>query len=801
MNDCRVLFHMCYICYHCSSMKNRFLPFKLLLLVLFLSQSLANAIDISGFVRDDASSEAVIHARVQIMSTDSTIDPVFTNTYGYFFMSVDDPKAVLKITALGYLEVKYTLSASDAEDKILDIRLSRDDYVIPEDVADVDRTPNALSMTTSGFIQTQLDVQKDLPVIASEADPIKAMQMLPGVEFGREGFSELFIRGGGSGQTLYLLDGIPVYGDNHAFGLLSTYNQNSIKNIDLYRGAFPSKYGGRLSGVVDITSHCGNQEESGGYAAISPGTIDVGINGGNGQNGSTKFGISARRSYMDLLLFPLFAQTGFKANFFDINFNLSTEISEKSTLEIHSLFARDVYNFGLDVGDSTSAVTLNLGWKYWSNVTSVRLNHIINKHHFGTFAVAYSGFSTSQTYKETVSRPKPNEPAITDVVYSTGNFDIMATGELEYKPNKTNTIRYGGQLIAHGFNTGRYTEETSDSIGRTISNETIGDPKPSYGLEFALYGEDEFYLSKNFLATTGVRVVTFGYDGNTKIYLEPRVSARIRLNKKSSIKLGYMRTNQFLHSLNNDGTEITTARWVPTTASNPAGKVDMFTAGYVAKISRSSTFQLEWYYKKLSNLYLIEDPTSIARLVNYRSSLVSGSGAVIGGEALIQKTMGNLTGFASYGVSKAERTFVELGGEDPFPFNFDRRQFFKAGIRYVLDQDYVFSFNIAFGSGLPYTLPNSLYRDVEGQLLLGYDQINNYRASAYRRIDVAIHRIQGSYGLAEQRLSLSLYNVLGSQNTSNVFFEQDTSVQGIKYNAYRNVTFVFIPGIRYEVRF
>lgn len=756
----------------------------------------ASARDIDGYVHDESGSHAVRGARISILGTDQF---TYTNKYGYFSLSVRGWTAKLVVSANGYDLFELQMDSSSGDH--LEIYLPKSDYLIPEEVSNEARIPSSLTNPVSGYLELSMDIQSDLPVIASEMDPVKTMQMLPGVEFGREGMGELFVRGGGARQNLYNLNGIPVYGDNHAFGFLSVFHPREISNISLYRGAYPARFGGRLSSVVDVTSFYGSKEGANGYSYASPLTIGFGINGPIGENGKTSFSISGRRSYLDILLLPLFNSTGMIARFYDVQLNWETRLSDATTLQFHSFFANNKYVLPLVLSDSAGSENWDLGWHYTTVVGGMKLNHAFTKRHFGSFSVGYSFYSPSNTLDIRRNNTSVDEAMEYDIRFSTGNFDVIAGADMEWRKSSQHFIRYGSLITMHGFNTGRYNEESRNPLGEVLNTVELGDQKPSIGIQATFYAEDEITLRHNLILNAGARLVLYQYKSLVSPHFEPRIMLAYRWNETSTLKLSYMRVNQFLHSLNNDGASISMNRWIPSDKETPPAMSNQFNLAWVKHISGSSEFQIEGYYKSFSNLYLERGATSTNSLINYSSLLYKGTGYAYGAEFYIHKMMGNFTGYASYSLANSERVFEDLNGKEAFPFNFDRRHNFKLGGRLVIDSEYTFTFNIVLGSGLPYTLPNSIYRDINGEIILGYEQINNYRAEWYRRLDLGVTKFENGFHEGGQKLNLSIYNVFGMKNTSNVTFERDDESPELKYNAFKNIFFVFIPGIRYELIF
>lgn len=144
---------------------------------------------------------------------------------------------------------------------------------------------------------------KTIPTLFGEADVIKALQTQPGVSAGTEGLAGMYVRGGNGDENLYMIDGIQLYQVNHLGGLFSAFNAEALKDVDFYKSAFPARYGGRLSSVVDVHTKDGNMKEYHGSAMLGLTSGNLNFEGPIIKN-RTSFNASFRRSWLDGLSAP-----------------------------------------------------------------------------------------------------------------------------------------------------------------------------------------------------------------------------------------------------------------------------------------------------------------------------------------------------------------------------------------------------------------------------------------------------------------------------------------------------------------
>ena len=233
----------------------------LLLLLLLPLGSMAQRYTVSGTVVDKKTGETLIGAT--ILDTRSGKGTV-TNLYGHYSLTLPKDSVNLRITFVGYEPQRFDLLLNG--NKELNVQL-RESVMLDEVVITAERTGDVRSVQMSAM-DMPVEKIKSVPVLFGEADVIKALQLMPGVQSGSEGNSGLYVRGGGPDENLFLLDGVPLYNVSHLGGFFSAFNTDAIKNVTLYKGSFPARFGGRLSAVLDVTQNNGNDQELHGNASI-----------------------------------------------------------------------------------------------------------------------------------------------------------------------------------------------------------------------------------------------------------------------------------------------------------------------------------------------------------------------------------------------------------------------------------------------------------------------------------------------------------------------------------------------------
>jgi hypothetical protein len=642
---------------------------------------------------------------------------------------------------------------------------------------------------------------ENMPYFLGESDVNRQLQMLPGVEQGNEGYSNLYVRGGDVDQNLMLYNGTPIYNFNHIFGISSTFHHKSIKNTSIYRGIAPAKYGGRSSSIINLESEK-DRDFSGLEGEFEMTPLNAGIYLGSIKKGVSYFTIAARRSWIDLLIPQEIRQNSQTANIYDLQVNYGRILKNKDKLDFSIMNTRDLYFLSAsDNGDTTGSVVTRFGiTQKWSNfLASAKYTNYVSKRFSGEQSIYYSGYKTSLELEQEIYDPSINTIPNTQRLQERGIRDIGVQSNWIYHWKNNHDISFGVQNSTKLFLVGRRTNVVAGYPTVADSREVAGDINYKVSNELAIYAEDAYRVSADMKLDYGFRNVIYQFDGTTRLGFEPRIHSTMFLKNNDVLKLGYNRHNQFISQLNTGNAGSAQNIWVPSTAQVKPLKVDMLEAAYERKLGDEYSASINVYYKRMQDITLVNniDDAGDADL-DWQASVVQGTGRAYGAELFLQKSKGFFTGWISYAYSRSIRNFPDLF-EDDFNFSFDRPHMLKIYGNYTDNSSqFNFGFNYLVGSGQLFTLPIGKFRDQSGNLQLEYNTLNNYRSNLYQRFDISVMKSKYNGGL-DQEWRFYLYNMLGSRNPLNI--SPDFESAGLSNLVVNRSYLAFVPGIAYIVKF
>lgn len=755
----------------------------------FLSSFGQTEHQIQGYVVSNWSSKPLTEAII-ICYTDSV--ETYTNSQGYFNLTVSSDSVEIIVNRSGFKQKSFIIKGEDFEETQL-LRVSPIEnyeftFFTPPSIADL---AEVYSIEPDKIVldRTELD---DLPFFLSEPDIIKSLQAQPGVNFANDGFSDFTVRGGGLGQNLVLLDGSPVYSLGHFAGFVSNFGSWMAEDVSFYKAAFPARYGGRLASVTDIQSYSGNGEEVFVHAAISPilGSLNLGFP--IDKKGSS-LGLNFRRSYLEIFDFP-----NFNISYADFNAKLNLVINEKDRLSVSLFTMHDRYFFSgsdIDTAANTNvSYSIDLGLR--NNTMSAKYSHIKSKRALWSLSAYYTNYNNGISFDETDLNALPGSNAISEYQVKFSSGEIGVNAEVEYAKSKKWLIRYGLQNKVHLINQGSLIQRRYDIVRQLLSNDQFGDTVLQKPIDISAYVENEYEFSKKLKFNAGLRATYYKYKDFGNFYPEPRISGRYLLNSTSSVRFSYARLNQFVHLYNTGG--IATGdyiSWLPATEYLKPQGSHIVTLSWLNAKSKNLRVKSEFYFKALSNQPIFYSADLFDRS-DIEANSLNGTGKVIGWENSLKYTDDNTVFYLSATVSNANRKYETLNRGESFAFDYDRRFVAKGGFIFNLEE-FILSANAIFATGNPFTLPTSKYRDINGDVVLAYDEINNYRAVYHGRVDV---KIEYFFDDDIQSLEFMIYNMLGTPNVSSIYSERDSNSTNYKYIAYSSQSFTFFPFLTYKVR-
>jgi len=770
---------------------------------------------LNGYVNDAETGEVLIGATVYVNELNSG---TITNAYGFYSLTLQEGEYNIDFRYIGY-ESTSSVIGLDSNQK-LDIELSSLDIqlqdVVVSDVAE-DYNVSSVEMSTS-----KLDISRvaEIPTFLGENDIIKAIQLLPGVSSVGEGASGFNVRGGSVGQNLVLLDEAPVYNSSHLLGFLSVFNPDAVKDLKLYKGGVPSRYGGRISSILDIRMKDGNSKKtsvSGGIGSIfSRLTLESPI-----VKDKSSFILALRRSYADILFRPFlknssFLDDGAALNFYDVTAKANFEVNEKNTLYLSSYLGRDVFMFDERQGFN------------WGNRTgTLRWNHLFNDRLFSNFTLIYSNYDYQLAFGSDDRNKFEWDSRIETI-----NFKP----EFSYFVNTDNELSVGAELI-------RYSFEPANAIGVSEGEITDITLPNKYAFEGSVYIGNEQKIS-NLTISYGLRGSYYSYHGPGYIYdfsnegipgqrkeltdetqlsgsesiktyssLEPRISLNFQPANSFSVKASYNKMTQYIHLLSNTAASSSLDVWTPSTNNIRPQSGDIYVFG-LFKNFKNNLFEtsIEVYYKDLKNQIDYIDGADLLINKYFEGDLLSGLGRAYGIELLLRKNRGNFNGWVSYSYGKSELKIQGINNFQWYPTRYDQTHNFKVTSTYKLSKRVQLSGNFVFLTGTPVTFPSSKY------VIQGFAIPHNaessrhqFRIPDYHRLDISVtingkeFKRNGKERKNESSTVIGIYNLYNRRNPFSIYFSQGKSnvSQGFVPGEVTRLSIIgsFVPSVTYNFKF
>ena len=811
------------------------MPKKSIILSLLLFQTFcvsATNYTISGYMTDQKTGETLISASVfDRISQKGAV----SNAFGYYSLTVPAGGVDIQYSYVGYQKESRHFKLN--KDTIVNIPLSGSNELKEVTVTGGSQKGFSVLGSQMGAIEVPVSQIKSIPTLFGETDVLKALQLLPGVKGGTEGSAGLYVRGGGPDENLLLLDGIPVYNVNHLFGFFSVFNTDAIKNVTLYKGNFPARFGGRLSSVVDIRMNDGNDKEFHGNASI--GLISSKINfEGPLIKERTTFNISLRRTYADILAQPvilLAAKKNGKSNnntagyyFYDLNTKISHKISDKDRLFLSFYLGDDVIyskineNYKNDDQNTVNSKT-KIDWNWGNLISALRWNHVINSKLFLNTTASFTRYRFDmgidlQT-KEKIATTASENSEITYMGYRSGIQDKSVNADFDYTPVSGHDIKFGGSYIYHTFRPGvtvqkyNLSDDTASKIDTTIGNKNV------FSHEAMLYAEDNISLGTFIKANIGLHYSTFFVQDQFYNSIEPRLSMRFLISDKLSFKTGFATMSQYIHLLSNSSISLPTDLWVPVTKRITPMKSKQTSAGFYYNLMDMFDLSVEGYYKSMDNLIEYKDGASfMSSGTGWEDKVSMGRGWAYGIEFLAQKSYGKTTGWIGYTWSKSERLFDRPGEEinngEVFPAKYDRRHDLSITLTHKFNDRIDLSGSWVYSTGQCGTLALQTYSgpviqqstENDDQSLSYISARNNYRFNAYHRLDLGVNfHKKLKHGI--RTWNISVYNAYNQQNPFFVYakttdyLDSTTRLYKIRKTLRQVSIFPIIPSISYSYKF
>ncbi|NNE69708.1 MAG: TonB-dependent receptor [Rhodothermales bacterium] len=735
---------------------------------------------ISGLVTDAETGESLIGANIHAVSFETG---TVSNAYGFYSVTLPEADSTtLVFSYIGYdPQVKKVYLTNDIR---LDVSLQPAAGLLDEVTvtADASAEANVRSIRMS-VVDVPIQYVERLPAILGEADVLKVIQLLPGVQAGNEGTTGYHVRGGANDQNLVLMDEAIVYNPNHLFGLVSTFNSRALNNVELVKGGFPAQYGGRLSSVLKVSMREGNRRQFDGRAGIGLVSSHMTLEGPILQD-KLSYMVSGRRSYLDVVMRPF--QKDRLYYLYDLNGKVNYQPSPNDHFYLSGFQGRDVAEY-------TDASGLGYGIRFGNSTGTFRWNHIFGSKLFSNFTLVAN---------EYFIRVNTIQGQFYSQNYS-GIKDLSAKASLEYYPAPRHHVRIGGVATRHRFrSTGTGGQLPTGQVLGHLETNSIPEKTSD---EFALYVQDDWNSSERIGLSAGVRLAGFDAPDVSYSALEPRLSVRIGITPESSLKASYTVMNQFVHLVPSTTASLPTDIWTPASKTARPQKSAQYALGLFRNLRKGEyEASVEGYYKEMNHQVLFREGTHLLAYDEIDSQLTFGRGWSYGAEFFLKRRRGRLNGWISYTLSWTRQRFADLNRGEAFPFRYDRRHNLALVGTYDLSERWSLSGNLVLLSGSPYTLPvGRVYGSQGGELYQGlfydYDKVNNYRMANYHRLDLAATRKIKTRWFKEGELVLSTYNTYSRRNPYFVYLALDDKTQE---PVGRQISLLpIVPSISYNVRF
>jgi len=773
---------------------------------------------VSGIVSSKETGEAVVGANVKVIETGQN---TVSNNYGFYSLSLGKGFFTIVHSYTGFAnDTNVIVIGKRDENGELINKQSLDIKLMPIDLSAIIISGNKREEKRQDNDVVAIDIpvkfNKKMPLLLGEVDIIKSAQLLPGVKGGTDGSSGFYVRGGGADQNLILLDGVPIYSQNHLFGFFSVFNDDAINSVQLYKGNFPARYGSRLASVLDVTLKEGNNNRLHGTASLGAAIGRFNLNGPIGPSKKTTFSLSARRSYIGAVvgsLANLISDDTQKIKttlyFYDINAKLAHKINYRKNIYFSFYRGKDKYGVGYE--NETKLPTgalLNSDIKTfakWSNTMAcLRYTDLMNNGIFANYTLSYSNYKNERLVDlrlKLTTDTSLSQASIYDQ-FLTGLNDINARADYDYKPSANHHLRFGIGALMHSFNPGRnklridfggFQEDTTFSTGKNILT-----------LENTAYIDDVITINANTKANIGLRLVNYATLGKNYFFAEPRIALNEQLDSAWIFRLSYALNNQPIHLLPNSNVGLPLDVWVPATKDIKPQVGHQFSAGTITNMRGGLQLTIDAYYRWLRNT--IEnlpgfDITDVNP--NWQQNILQGIGDNYGLEVFLQKQHGKFTGWASYTLSYANRKTPGINNGNTYAFRYDQRHNFSSTFNYNINKRNSMGYTLVFGTGFPLTVPIGQYADIDGQLIYEYGGKNNYRMENTFRIDlnyVHFFRVKAKSWFKQAWVNASIYNVTARPNP--FLYRIEPSQNGGNAITLTRVSYLqFFPSVSLNVSF
>lgn len=788
-----------------------------------LTPKIRSRFTIQGIVENSNSAETLIGANILALNLN---EGTHSNELGIFSLTLPQGRTRVIISFIGFHS--DTLNINLQRDTFLRIALHRESQQMEPVIIPAPVASEGMNLSKYSF---DMDVLQRMPKLGGETDLIRAVQMLPGVQSGPDGVGGVFIRGGEAGHNLVIIDDVPVYNFNHAAGVLSVFNTSIVKSAELLKGAFPARYGGRLSSVLDVRMRDGNKEywTASGEIGLISGRMS--LEGPIIKNKSSLL-IAGRSSLLNWMLKPYsqhyksdkgeHGQSNY--NFYDLNAKFNIELSENDRLFFSVYHGQD--HFG-NTGDAQDTLILRHSDRFdiyrirqiyneklfWSNTgSSLRWSHILGKKLFSNTTLTFSqlnvNITTASSDTFTVLSVDPRYVAYDADFgrYLSSIRDFGLRSDFQWDIASGNKVRFGMRLQHNQFVPG--IQEYDDDFKNQVSAEGQISRRV-HPTGWAFYVENERRSpNRRLYYNYGLNWSGWNVDQRNYSILEPRLALSYLISDSTHLEASISRMSQFLHLLSGTNVGLPTDLWVPSTGEIGPELAWQYSLGLRKSLRYGWNVAVEAYYKSMKNLVNYSEGANF--LDDWEQNITVGSGRAYGVDVMVRKNTRFIDGYIAYSLAKADRMFPKINLGERYPFKYDHRHDLKIWGDFRFSAKVDLSASWVFSSGLAFNVPKDAFTiEIPGVsspvTVIDFGSKNSDRLPPYHRFDVGLNVHFNSRKGVEHHIQLGAYNVYSRRNPlyyqiRRVYVEENGKLKEDK-TLYGVHLLPFLPSISYSVKF